>query len=51
MPKSVCPVCGKSISLQSDEAVLYERIYCPHCDSLLEVIDEDPLMLDEAIDD
>ena len=51
MPKSVCPACGKTITLEGDEAALYERVCCPNCDVLLEVIDEDPLMLEEAMDD
>ena len=51
MPKAVCPAGGKSVSLHEDEAVLYERVSCPNCDAVLEVVDEDPLMLDEAFDD
>jgi lysine biosynthesis protein LysW len=51
MPKAACPVCGKSVSVHPDEAILYERVTCPNCDALLEVIDEEPLMLDEVTDD
>jgi len=51
MPKATCPACGKSITLHEDEAILYERVACENCDALLEVIDEDPLMLDEVTDE
>jgi len=49
MPKAACPLCGKSVTMEEDDAMLFERVTCPHCDALLEVIDEDPLMLDEVM--
>jgi lysine biosynthesis protein LysW len=51
MPKAACPLCGKSVTVREDDAVLYEHVTCPHCDALLEVIDEEPLMLDEVMDE
>jgi lysine biosynthesis protein LysW len=48
MPRGTCPACGKGFRLDEDEAVLYSRVYCPNCDAPLDVIDEDPLMLEEA---
>lgn len=48
MPNVVCPLCGKGFTLNSGEAVLYERVTCPMCDALLEVVDEDPVTLEEA---
>ena len=50
MPSATCPVCGKGFRLEEDEAVLYARVSCPGCDAQLEVIDEDPLMLEELED-
>lgn len=50
MPKAACPVCKKNVTVQEEDATLYESVTCPHCDALLEVVDEDPLMLDEVID-
>ena len=47
MPRATCPACGKGFHLDEDEAVLYNRVYCPHCDASLEVIDENPIMLEE----
>ena len=51
MPKAACPVCGKNVTVDEEDAVLYERVTCPHCDTLLEIIDEDPMMLDEIFAD
>jgi len=50
MTSVVCPSCGKGFRLDEDEAVLYERTTCPHCDALLEVIDENPPLLEEVED-
>lgn len=50
MPKAVCPSCGKNIQVDVDEAALYETVTCPYCDAKLEVIDDDPLMLEEITD-
>jgi len=50
MPKAVCPSCGKNIDLDSDAIGLYETVGCPYCDAQLEIIDEDPLMLEEITD-
>ena len=48
MPKVTCPACGKGFHLDSSEAELYERVTCPKCDAALDVIDEDPITLEEA---
>ncbi len=50
MQRAVCPVCDKSVRLDDDEAMLYERVTCPHCDALLEVVEEFPLTLEEVSD-
>jgi lysine biosynthesis protein LysW len=50
MPRATCPACGKGFRLEGDEAVLYGRVYCPNCDAQLEVIDENPVMLEELED-
>jgi len=51
MPKAPCPACGKSVTVHEDDALLYERVTCEHCDALLEVIDEEPLMLEEITEE
>ena len=51
MPKAICPVCAESLSLAESEAVLYEQVTCPNCGAELEVIDEDPVVLDELLDE
>jgi lysine biosynthesis protein LysW len=50
MPKAVCPSCGKNIDLESDGIALYETVACPYCDANLEIIDDDPVMLEEITD-
>ena len=50
MPRATCPACGRAFRLEEDEAVLDERVSCPNCDALLEVIDENPLTLEELDD-
>ncbi len=41
-----CPECGEQFETESDVLFLFNRFYCSHCDALLEVIEEDPLVLD-----
>lgn len=48
MAGAVCPACLGSIRLDEDQALLYEQVRCPHCDTLLEVVDELPLTLEEV---
>jgi lysine biosynthesis protein LysW len=50
MPSAVCPACGKNIRVDEDQAYLYERIMCPSCDAELEVVDENPIVLEEVED-
>jgi len=50
VPRATCPACGRAFRLEEDEAVLNERVSCPNCDALLEVIDENPLTLEELDD-
>ena len=47
MPSAICPSCGKRVRLGAEEALLYEQVVCMHCDAALEVIEEDPLQLEE----
>jgi len=51
MPKTICPLCSESLTLSEAEAVLYEQVTCPHCGAELEVIDEDPVVLDELLEE
>ena len=50
MPRATCPACGKGFRLEEAEAVLHGKVYCPNCDAPLEVIGENPLMLEELDD-
>jgi lysine biosynthesis protein LysW len=47
MPSATCPVCGKGFRIDEDQAYLYEQVTCPACDATLEVIDENPIVLEE----
>lgn len=51
MPRVSCPVCRKKIDVLLSEAVIGNRLHCPHCHALLEVMEEEPLELMEAFDD
>lgn len=42
----VCPVCGEESSVHQDGLILYARIQCEACGSLLEVVEESPLELE-----
>ena len=50
MPKALCPVCDADIRLTQDEAILYNQVSCPECGTLLEVVEESPLELEEVIE-
>lgn len=50
MIKVECPECGEQFETDADALFLFNRFYCSACDVLLEVIEEDPLVL-EAIDE
>lgn len=50
MPKPKCPVCGASIRLAKDEATYGSRVTCSECGALLEVVEEDPLTLEEVVE-
>jgi len=41
-----CPECGERFAVGSDVVSLSNRFYCSVCDALLEVIEEDPVVLD-----
>lgn len=47
MPKAFCPVCEAELRLSKGEATLGSRITCPDCGASLEVVEEDPLELEE----
>ncbi|HAF71445.1 MAG: hypothetical protein XD60_1784 [Acetothermia bacterium 64_32] len=51
MPRAVCPVCRKKTDVSLSEAVIGNRLHCPHCHALLEVVEEDPIELMEVFDD
>jgi len=46
MPMTSCPLCGTSINIDREDAILFSRICCPGCNLLLEIISETPLMVD-----
>ncbi len=50
MPRATCPVCEAELHLSRGEAVFGRRITCPECGSLLEVVEEEPLELEEVLD-
>ena len=50
MVKVECPECGQGFEAESDVLFLFNRINCSLCDALLEVIEEEPLVL-EAVDE
>jgi len=41
-----CPECGERFEVDSNVVFLSNRFYCSVCDTLLEVIEEDPIILD-----
>jgi hypothetical protein len=48
--KVECPECGEQFETGPNALFLFNRFYCSLCDALLEVIEEDPIVL-EAIDE
>jgi lysine biosynthesis protein LysW len=48
MASAYCPDCDESIYLKNPR--LGQKLHCPHCETELEVISEDPLDLDWAYD-
>lgn len=48
MPRVICPACGKGISINSDEVNFYNQLVCPRCGALLEIVEEDPLTVEEV---
>ena len=52
-PKRVaaeCPDCGETVTLRGPVRV-GQRVTCPHCESVLEVVESDPVELDWAYDE
>jgi len=52
-PKRVaaeCPDCGEKVTLRGT-VTLGQRVTCPHCESVLEVVESDPVELDWAYDE
>ncbi len=41
-----CLACGRQFEVEPDILFLANRFHCSLCDALLEVIEEDPLILD-----
>lgn len=50
MPRAVCPVCDAELRLSKTEAVLGRHLTCPECGAVLEVVEEEPLELEEVLD-
>lgn len=51
MTKGICPVCDAEMRLIEAEAVLYHQVRCPECGTLLEVVEENPLELEEIFEE
>ena len=49
MIKVECPECGERFEADPDVLFLFNRFYCSLCDALLEVVEEEPLVL-EVVD-
>ena len=50
MVKVECPECGEQFETDADVLFLFNRFYCSRCDALLEVVEEEPLVL-EVVDE
>ena len=50
MVKVECPECGEQFETDADVLFLFNRFYCSLCDALLEVVEEEPLVL-EVVDE
>lgn len=48
MPSAYCPDCDEKIVLNNPR--VGQKLFCPHCDTEVEVIGIDPLDLDWAYD-
>jgi len=51
MAKGICPVCDAEMRLAETEAVLYHQVRCPECGALLEIVEENPLELEEIFEE
>ncbi|MGC9529322.1 MAG: lysine biosynthesis protein LysW [Candidatus Bipolaricaulaceae bacterium] len=51
MPKANCPVCDADVRVYKEEATFGTRLTCPECGAFLEVVEEDPLELEEVLSD
>jgi len=45
----VCPECGEPFEVDPQVLFLMNRFYCSLCDALLEVIEEEPIVIDIAV--
>ncbi|MBC7221372.1 lysine biosynthesis protein LysW [Candidatus Bipolaricaulota bacterium] len=50
MPRATCPVCDAELRLSQAEVVFGRRLTCPECGAVLEVVEEDPLELEEVFE-
>ena len=49
MSKTICPVCNADIKVKS--IYLFNQVRCPECNALLEVVEENPLKLEEVFEE
>lgn len=49
MNKTICPVCDADIKVKS--IYLFNQVRCPECNALLEVVEENPLKLEEVFEE
>ena len=50
MAKGICPVCDAALRLTETEAAIYQQVRCSECGTLLEVVEENPLELEEVFE-
>jgi peptide subunit release factor 1 (eRF1) len=50
MIEVVCPECGVENMYREEDLSLYARVHCEACGAVLEVIEEDPPVLEVAED-
>jgi len=48
MPKAVCPACEGWVHVE-EAADLFDRVQCPDCGALLEIVDVEPFDLAEVM--
>jgi len=50
MIELICPECGVENMYRESDLTLYEQVHCETCGALLEIVEEDPYVL-EVVED